>query len=130
MKAIVLAAFIQDGRVLMARRAGHKRQFPGHWDFIGGHVDKNEALDDALIREAGEEVGLRPAIFRYFGVFSDDETDANYHLYVVTEWLNGLPRLLGEEHTELAWVQLSEAEYLRPLAHPTIISAVCRARSP
>jgi len=122
---IALAAFVNDGRVLMARRAAHKTQFPGHWDLIGGHVDEGENSEAALIRESQEEVGLIPTIFRSLGVFNDDETDAEYHLYVVTEWLNDKPSLLDDEHTELAWIPLSEATSLRPLAHPHIISAVC-----
>lgn len=72
-----------------------------------------------------KEVGLIPTIFRSLGVFNDDETAAEYHLYVVTEWLNDKPSLLDDEHTELAWIPLSEATSLSPLAHPHIISAVC-----
>jgi 8-oxo-dGTP diphosphatase len=124
MKAIVLAAFIEDGHVLMARRADHRKQYAGHWDLIGGHIEQDEAVDAALIREAEEEVGLIPTIFRHLGIFNDDEAEADYHLCIVTDWLNGRPRLLGDEHSELSWVRLSEATSLRPLAHPSIISLV------
>lgn len=51
---IVLAAFIEDGRVLMGRRADHKKQFPGDWDLIGGHVDEGETLEVAIVREVQE----------------------------------------------------------------------------
>lgn len=121
---IVLAAFIEDGRVLMGRRADHKKQFPGHWDLVGGHVEEGETLEVALVREAQEEVGLMPTTFRDLGAFSDDETEATYHLFVVTEWSNDPPKLLGDEHTELTWVRVSEATSLRPLAHPSVISVV------
>ncbi len=122
MPTIVLAAFIEGSRVLMARRADHKKQYPGHWDLIGGHVDRGESLDAALVREAEEEVGLTPTVFRRLGVFNDDENEADYHLYVVNNWQNGRPRLLGDEHTELAWISVSNINTVTPLAHPEIIS--------
>ncbi|XUY30441.1 NUDIX hydrolase (plasmid) [Agrobacterium sp. rho-8.1] len=124
MTTILLAAFIEDGRVLMARRADHKKQFPGHWDLIGGRVDQGETLEVALIREAQEEIGLMPTAFRDLGTFNDDETEATYHLFVVTEWSNDPPKLLGDEHTQLVWVRVSEANSLSPLAHPGFISVV------
>ncbi|MBX5167020.1 MULTISPECIES: NUDIX hydrolase [unclassified Rhizobium] len=124
MTDIVLAAFIEGDQVLMARRAEHKKQFPRHWDLIGGHVEAEEAVEAALVREAEEEVGLIPTIFRDVGTFNDIGTETTYHLYVVTEWLNGRPKLLGNEHSELTWVRVSDATSLHPLAHPKIISAV------
>jgi len=43
--------------------------------------------------------------------------DARYHVFVVTSWGGGEPRLLGAEHSELRWVNLAHALAL-PLAHP------------
>ncbi|WP_429924906.1 NUDIX domain-containing protein [Agrobacterium vitis] len=73
---IVLAAFIENGRLLMARRANHKKQFPGHWDLIGGHIDEGETVEGALVRKAEEEIRLTPTVFREVGTFYDYETDA------------------------------------------------------
>jgi mutator protein MutT len=106
--AIVLAAFIGDGHVLMVRRAAHKRQFPEHWDLVGGHIETGETSDSALVREAQEEIGLTPIKFRYLEALSEAPTahgrEIKYHVYAVTKWSGGAPRLLGEEHTDLAWV--------------------------
>jgi len=30
----------------------------GHWDFVKGHVEKNESEEDTVRREANEEVGI------------------------------------------------------------------------
>ncbi|WP_409457366.1 NUDIX hydrolase [Rhizobium sp.] len=61
MTEIVCAAFIDHGRVLLMRRAVHRKWSANKWDLVGGHVDKGEGLDVALVRECQEEVGLRPA---------------------------------------------------------------------
>ncbi|WP_167333918.1 NUDIX hydrolase [Rhizobium sullae] len=122
---IVLAAFIHDGRVLLVRRAAHKRQYPEYWDLVGGHVEVGETTDAALVREAQEEVGITPITFRHLKTFPDAATpdceSIRYQVYAVTEWSGGAPRLLGEEHTDLAWVAMGNLCFMTPLAHPAVI---------
>lgn len=122
MTTIVLAAFIESGQVLMVRRAGHKQHYPGHWDLVGGHVEMDELVDAALVREAYEEVGVIPLSFRHLGFFKDGQYEASYHIYAVTDWSDGPPRLLGNEHTDLTWVPIDGANFVAPLAHPEIMS--------
>ncbi len=46
---------------------------PGHWEFIGGKVEGDESPNEAVVREAREEIGAKiliqeimdPFIFRY-----------------------------------------------------------------
>lgn len=48
-----------DGRLIVARRAAHKRVDPGLWDNLaGGIVTAGESVHDALLREAYEEAGI------------------------------------------------------------------------
>lgn len=35
----------------------------GHWDFVKGHVEKNESEKETIIREAEEEAGLKDLKF-------------------------------------------------------------------
>ncbi|RKD70744.1 NUDIX domain-containing protein [Rhizobium sp. WW_1] len=121
MTTIVLAAFIKGGRVLMVRRAASKRHYPEHWDLVGGHAETDEPLDVTLVREAREEVGVTPVVFRYLGCFEDSQCETIYHLYEVTGWLEGEPRLIGDEHIDLAWVALDSANFPTPLAHPEVM---------
>ncbi len=71
--------FDENGRVLVTRRALEKRTFPGIWtNSFCGHPAPEEALADAVVRRARQELGLEIAQlrcvlpkFRYHAVASD-----------------------------------------------------------
>lgn len=47
------------GYIFLQKRSFNKDIQPGKWDTaVGGHVDNGESIDDALLREAHEELGL------------------------------------------------------------------------
>lgn len=54
---VALALVDSRGRVLMQRRPPGKAH-GGLWEFPGGKVEATETLDQALIREISEELGL------------------------------------------------------------------------
>ncbi len=121
MTTIVLAALIENGRVLMAQRAAHKRHHPERWDLVGGHVETDEHVEAAIVREVREEVGVTAVAFRHLGSFEDCQREATFHVYAVTDWSEGPPELTGNEHTDLRWVELNGIDLVESLAHPEII---------
>lgn len=55
-----LHVFDRKGNLYLQRRPDWKDIQPGKWDTaVGGHVDYGENVDDALRREAREELGLQ-----------------------------------------------------------------------
>jgi 8-oxo-dGTP diphosphatase len=115
------AMFISsDGRVLLGLRSPAKRTWPGYWDIIGGHVEDGESLDDALVRESQEEVGVMPRQFRLIATFKERRPeihgDALHHVYAVTSWQGGNPTNVCDEHTELKWFSISEMLLLKNIA--------------
>jgi putative (di)nucleoside polyphosphate hydrolase len=48
----------REGRLLIAERIRHRNA----WQFPQGGVDRGEDPDEALVRELGEEIGLRPGL--------------------------------------------------------------------
>ena len=50
-----------QGYLLLQLRSQDKDIQPGKWDTsVGGHVSFGESVEHALLRELGEEIGLRP----------------------------------------------------------------------
>jgi len=69
-RTVHIHVFDDKGRLFLQKRAAGKDLFPGYWDTaVGGHVDSGETVEQALLREAREELGIdaRPArpLFRY-----------------------------------------------------------------
>jgi 8-oxo-dGTP pyrophosphatase MutT (NUDIX family) len=78
---------------------------------VGGHVDRSEEVDDALVRECQEEVGLTPTCFTLMTTLyePDDRSKTTpFYIYAVSEWSAGNGSLLGDEHSELGWFSLRE----------------------
>ncbi len=62
MKLLLVAACAlvdRDGRVLLARRPQDK-DHAGLWEFPGGKVEQGETIEQALVRELREELGIEP----------------------------------------------------------------------
>ena len=55
-----VAAFVinDKGQVLLQKRSANKRFSPNKWGICAGHVDAYESLENAIIREIKEEIGI------------------------------------------------------------------------
>lgn len=61
-KAAVLWIVNEEQEILLAQRAHHKAQDPGVWGTaVAGKLEPGESFDTAVVREAKEELGLKPA---------------------------------------------------------------------
>lgn len=57
-----------------------KRKNPPYgWALPGGFVDYGESLEDAAVREAGEETSLPVTLVRQFHTYSDPSRDVRQH---------------------------------------------------
>jgi NAD+ diphosphatase len=76
--AAAVAGIVEsDGRILLVRREREPRK--GYWGLPGGFADYRESLEQALLREIEEEVGLRVQVTAYLASFSNE-----YHYKGVT----------------------------------------------
>lgn len=58
----IVRVMVEDnrGRILLQKRSPHVDLFPNAWDHsAAGHVDEGESYEEAAIREAAEEIGLK-----------------------------------------------------------------------
>lgn len=57
--------FNKNGQLYLQKRAKHKDVQPEKWDTsVGGHVNAGESIDNALAREADEELGIKNTQFQ------------------------------------------------------------------
>ncbi|MCC5888514.1 MAG: (deoxy)nucleoside triphosphate pyrophosphohydrolase [Gammaproteobacteria bacterium] len=61
MKQVVCAAFLRNGKILLARRAPGEH-LAGFWELPGGKVEADETLAQALSRELLEELGVKARV--------------------------------------------------------------------
>lgn len=98
---VVGAAIVRAGRVLAARRPAGSSG-PGGWEFPGGKVETGESADEALRREALEELGCQ---VRVLGWLDGEEPvrAGEYRLRVANaELVGGEP--VPHEHDALLWL--------------------------
>lgn len=75
------------GELYLQRRALNKDIQPGKWDTsVGGHVDFGEEINEALIREVGEELGIHefePVFMLRYVFTSTQETELVHSFYAI-----------------------------------------------
>ncbi|MEP0943692.1 MAG: NUDIX domain-containing protein [Rhizobiaceae bacterium] len=111
---VVNGLLLTSGRVLLARRSVDRRIYPDCWSFPGGHIEAGESLEQALVRELEEELGVTPGRFRLLREIEDTPdptTKYTFHMFVVTEWV-GQPTIRDNEHSALKWLPIGEASRL------------------
>lgn len=67
---------IESGeRIVLVRR----KHPPEGWAIPGGFVETGESVEEAAVREALEETGLRVTLTALLGVYSDPSRDLRHH---------------------------------------------------
>ncbi len=123
LKGPVLAVdgiILKDDKVLLVKQS--KPPFFGYWSLPGGHVEYGETVEEAVIREMKEELGVEVKIKKLLGVYSDPKRDPRYHsasvAYLLEKGegeiclneeasefkyfaLNNLPKRIGFDHRKM-----------------------------
>ncbi|MBX4957227.1 NUDIX hydrolase [Rhizobium lentis] len=118
MPEIAMGALSRNGMLLLARRNSERRIYPDRWSLPGGHIEDGEDAETAMCRELLEEISVTPKRWQLAAKFvsqAPPEASATFHVYHVDQW-QGLPQLVGDEHTELRWFTAAEVEQETELA--------------
>jgi type II secretory ATPase GspE/PulE/Tfp pilus assembly ATPase PilB-like protein/8-oxo-dGTP pyrophosphatase MutT (NUDIX family) len=102
---------LETWRVLALRR-GPDTRCSGAWEAVHGHIEPEEAPEDAAVREVLEETGL--AVQRLYNItvhsFYLHQTARIEVAVVFCAFVDsGVPIKLGAEHAEYAWLSMEAA---------------------
>lgn len=108
----VLGFIYDDGEVLLLKGAPNKKVWPGKYNGVGGHVERDEDVRSAMLREIREETGLEVRDLRLRGVVNIDTGQAaGIGLYVFTARPMGRETQASVEGT-LEWVPVENVTTL------------------
>lgn len=111
-KVVVLDA---AGRALLLRRSGSHPEFAQHADLPGGTIVSDETYEQGVLRELYEETGITTeqisGIHRlYMGTFYEPNKGVTMErlLFGMRLYASEPAIMLSSEHSEYAWVAISE----------------------
>ncbi len=105
--------FVTHGEdILLLRRGLHKRIYPGRYNGVGGHIERDEDPLTGAIRETQEETGLDVVNVRFRGVIHVDAGAENgIMVFVFTAEATSRQFVDSDEGT-LEWVRRDQLESL------------------
>lgn len=109
MKQFCLLLLRRDDEILLAMK---KRGFgAGRWNGAGGKVEPNETLEQAVVRECQEEVGVTPLAYEHVATHDflfPSGQDMQVHTFMSLKW-QGEP--VETEEMRPQWFKLSDIPY-------------------
>jgi mutator protein MutT len=102
--------FFRGDQILLSRRY-RTGYMDGYYSVPAGHLDGNETIRMAAVREAQEEIGIRidPADITFAGVFHRHEGDERVDFFVrVKEWTGEPVNAEPEKCDELRWTDVKD----------------------
>jgi colanic acid biosynthesis protein WcaH len=104
----------KDGKVLLGKRINKPAQ--GYFFSTGGRINKNETIDNAIIRIAKNELNIKlESTPRFIGIFEHFYDDSIYkgvsthYVDIAYEYeVKEIPDLPTEQHSEYQWFAIDE----------------------
>lgn len=90
MKQLTLLFLVKDNQILLAmKKRGHG---VGHWNGVGGKLDANETVEQALVRECQEEIEVTPTSYKKMAVITFHLQKqgilgtSQVHVFICSKW--------------------------------------------
>ncbi len=109
----VVLVLRRGDRFLIGQRAAHKPA-AGYWTQVSGKREAGESLEQAVVREAREELGCEVLPLRKLqeGASRDGKFLLHYFAARVVE---GEPKICNDELDALRWLTVGELARMRPV---------------
>ncbi len=112
-KTTTLLLLRRDDEILLAMK---KRGFgAGRWNGVGGKLDAGETVEQALVRECQEEIGVTPTAYHKVAEHDfilDSEGQEPWHMFVhtyIADAWDGTPTETGEMAPK--WFKIADTPY-------------------
>jgi len=107
---------ILNHKILLGnRRPG--RLYPDIWDIFGGHIEEGESLEETLVRELGEELGIEVVESEFLEQYRDKDPtygrDYIHNIFIVKEWVGEPYNKNPREHESVGWFSKEECRHLK-----------------
>ena len=120
---VAVAVILFEDKILLSKRHDASHQ-GGKWEFPGGKVETDETVEQALIREIEEELGLYVTKQEPFLIVEHDYADKQVRLDVrIVSDFNGVAE--GKEGQPIRWVRAVDLPVLGfPAANEPIVKGL------
>ena len=103
----------EKGEILLGKRSEQEKNFPGKWNLVSGMMEWGETVEEALKREAMEEIGVEVEVVKFTGRYYDAKdrhpTKTCIALPHLCKIVSGEPRVVDpEEIVEVKWFKPEE----------------------
>lgn len=99
--------------ILIQQRSATRKLFPLSWEFMGGHVELGETIEDCIRRELLEESGMNFVnIVAQLHEFEWEHEGQCYKDIVYLVEASGTPRLEDGKAIKLKWIRRDEIALL------------------
>ena len=117
-------AVVKDGRLLLVRRASRRGR--GNWQIPGGFVERDETMEQAVVREVAEESGVTAEVEGVLGIRNRSDPDSDNSAYVILALrpISGEPTPDEHEVDRAGYFSLEEIDALEQV--PPINREVAR----
>ena len=105
----VAAALIRDGDKFMICQRPENKARGLLWEFVGGKREEGETLEQTLVRECREELGVTVMPLDVYANLTHEYPDLTVDLTIYNAVIvDGIPRL--KEHKAIRWITADEAD--------------------
>ncbi|GMR69894.1 hypothetical protein NUITMVRA1_05700 [Aerococcus viridans] len=112
---LILTRKLDGQKQVLLQHRGQTEMLANKWDCISGHVEAQETVRQAMVREAYEELGIQIQVddLTFVGLTHlrlDDET-TYYNIYLTADRFMGTPQIMEtDKHDDLKWVNLTDLQ--------------------
>jgi 8-oxo-dGTP diphosphatase len=120
---------MRDDLVLLQQAPETKKIFPGYFNGIGGHIEREEDIFTGAVRELREEAGISCDDLILYGTIMIDVEESQGILLFVFSGSKIRGNINGSEEGSLHWLEISKLNTLKVVEDiPELVERIQQAK--